>query len=137
PPSSLLRRASAAAGALGNSDLMSFAKAVRVAGGADPARRLYDRIGDFLIEQRLDPNPGNFAFAYHLLADPNGSLAQAVHALTDGGVRLTQRDIESLGTDIKPDVNGAAVKQKADGLVAQTQLQVEGFQDMVTAMRAE
>ncbi len=116
---------------------MSGAKAVRVAGGANPARRLYDHIGDFLFEQRLEPNPGNFAFAYHLLADPNGSLAQAVHALTDGGVRLTQRDIESLGTDIKPDTGGAAAKEKADGLVAQTQMQVEGFQDMVQAMRAE
>lgn len=116
---------------------MSAAKAVRVGAGNNPARRLYDHIGDFLIEQRLEPNPGNFAFAYHLLADPNGSLAQAVNALTDGGVRLTQRDIESLGTDIKPDTGGAAAKEKADGLVAQTQLQVEGFQDMVAAMRSE
>lgn len=119
---------------------MSGAKAVRVAGGENPARRLYDHIGDFLIEQRLEPNPGNFAFAYHLLADPNGSLAQAVNALTDGGIRLTQRDIDSLGTDIKPDTGTATVtaaKEKADGLVAQTQMQVEGFQDMVQAMRAE
>ncbi|MEZ0244366.1 MAG: GGDEF domain-containing protein, partial [Sphingomonas sp.] len=119
---------------------MSGARAVRVAGGGNPARRLYDQIGDFLIDQRLDPDPANFAFAYHLLADPDGALAKAVRALTDGGVRLTQRDIDSLDTDLKPVAGasvGAAIKEKADGLVAQTQMQVEGFQDIVSAMRAE
>jgi diguanylate cyclase len=114
---------------------MSGAKAVRVAGGKDPARRLYDHIGDFLVEQRLALEPANFAFGYHLLADPDGPLAKAVADLTDGGVRLTQRDIESLGCDAP--VSGAAAKERADGLVAQTQMQVEGFQDVVDAMRAE
>jgi len=116
---------------------MSGAKAVRVAVAGNPARRLYDHIGDFLIEQRLEPDPGNFAFAYHLFSDPNGSLAQAVRAMTDGGVRLSQRDIESLGCDVKPVNGGAAAKEKADGLVAQTQMQVDGFHDIVQAMRSE
>ncbi|MCW3846694.1 diguanylate cyclase [Sphingomonas sp. LB-2] len=116
---------------------MSGAKAVRVASGGNPARRLYDHIGEFLFEQRLEPDPANFAFAYHLLADPEGALAKAVRALTDGGVRLTQRDIDSLDCDVKPVASGAAAKEQADGLVAQTQMQVEGFHDMVAAMRAE
>jgi len=115
---------------------MSVARAVRAANASDSTRRLYERIGDFLFDQRLEPDPANFTFAYHLLADPDGPLARAVHALTDGGVRLTQRDIETLGVDSKPnhDVN---VKERAEGLVARTQMQVEGFADMVTAMRAE
>jgi len=115
---------------------MSVARAVRAANASDSTRRLYERIGDFLFDQRLEPDPANFTFAYHLLADPDGPLARAVHALTDGGVRLTQRDIESLNVDAKPnhDVN---VKERAEGLVARTQMQVEGFADMVTAMRAE
>ncbi|MFL9840307.1 GGDEF domain-containing protein [Sphingomonas sp. ST-64] len=104
-------------------------------GGDDPARQLYDRIGAFLFDQRLDPSPTNYAFAYHLLHDPDGPLAQAVEALTEGGVRLTQRDIESLGCE--PPANTAKAKEKVDGLVAQTQMQVEGFHDMVQAMRAE
>ncbi|MCX8477859.1 MAG: diguanylate cyclase [Sphingomonas sp.] len=114
---------------------MVGARAVRAASQSDSSRRLYDRIGDFLVDQRLDPDPGNYAFAYHLLANPEGPLARAVHALTDGGVRLTQRDIEKLGTEVQP--NAKVAKEKADGLVAATQMQVEGFQDMVTAMRAE
>ena len=109
-----------------------------MAGGADPARGLYDRIGAFLFDQRLAPEPANYAFAYQLLADPNGPLARAVAALTDGGVRLTQRDIETLGCDVQPVAGTATAKaEKAEGLVAQTQMQVEGFEDMVTAMRAE
>ena len=117
---------------------MVAAKAVRVASGSQAARSLYDRIGEFLIDQRLDPDPANYAFAYQLLANPDGPLARAVHALTDGGVRLTRRDIETLGCDAQP-VAGmpTATLEKAQGLVAQTQMQVEGFQDMVTAMRAE
>jgi diguanylate cyclase len=116
---------------------MAGARAVRTANESDSSRRLYDRIGDFLVDQRLDADPANYAFAYHLLADPDGPLARAVHALTDGGVRLTRRDIETLGCDVQPVPNGKGAKEKADGLVAQTQMQVEGFQDMVTAIRAE
>ncbi|MES2442667.1 MAG: GGDEF domain-containing protein [Pseudomonadota bacterium] len=116
---------------------MAGARAVRAAGGEESPRRLYDRIGNFLFDQRLDPDPANFAFAYHLLGDPDGPLARAVASLTDGGVRLTVRDIEALGVDMKPVAGAAAAKEKADGLVAQTQMQVEGFEDMVHAMRAE
>jgi diguanylate cyclase len=116
---------------------MAGARAVRVAGEGETPRRLYDRIGNFLFEQRLDPDPASFAFAYHVFADPNGELARAVATLTDGGVRLSARDIESLGVDVKPAGAAVAAKEKADGLVAQTQMQVEGFEDMVHAMRAE
>lgn len=116
--------------------MMGVAKAGRAAGqGRDPARQLYDRIGAFLFDQRLDPEPANFAFAWALLHDPDGPLAKAVAALTDGGVRLTRRDIESLGHEAP--VSGQAARERADGLVAQTQMQVEGFADMVRAMRAE
>jgi diguanylate cyclase len=114
---------------------MSVARAVRAASGSVSTRDLYERIGDFLFDQRLEPDPANFTFAYHLLADPDGPLARAVHALTDGGVRLTRRDIETLGVE-QPN-HEVNVKERAEGLVARTQMQVEGFADMVTAMRAE
>ncbi|NYT42352.1 GGDEF domain-containing protein [Sphingomonas sp. R-74633] len=116
---------------------MVAAKAVRVASGSQAARGLYDRIGEFLVDQRLDPDPANYAFAYQLLANPDGPLARAVHMLTDGGVRLTRRDIETLGCDAPVAGTATATIEKAQGLVAQTQMQVEGFQDIVTAMRAD
>ncbi|ODP36062.1 GGDEF domain-containing protein [Sphingomonas turrisvirgatae] len=115
---------------------MGVARAVRAVGqGEDPARQLYERIGAFLFDQRLEPDPANFAFAWTLLHDPAGPLAKAVAVLTDGGVRLTKRDIESLGEEAPSNARGA--REKADGLVARTQLQVEGFTDMVQAIRAE
>lgn len=114
---------------------MTVARAARAAGTGDPAWQLYERIGTFLFDQRLEPDPANFAFAWHLLHDPAGPLARAVAALTDGGVRLTKRDIESLGVE-SPE-NARDIREKADGLVAQTQMQVEGFQDMVQAMHDE
>jgi diguanylate cyclase len=115
---------------------MAGVRAVR-SQGSDPARDLYDRIGEFLRDQRLDPDPANYAVAHALFVDPEGPLAQAVLALTDGGVRLTRKDIQALGLEFhKPEPDPAA-KQEAEGLVARTQIQVEGFQDMVTAIRAE
>ncbi len=118
---------------------MGFVRAFRASGGdADSGRRLFERIGAFLADQRLEPEPGNYAFAYHLLADPEGPLARAVAVLTEGGVRLTRRDIESLGCDPPPaSGDGAPSTQRAEGLVARTQMQVEGFEDMVSAMRTE
>lgn len=103
--------------------------------GNDAGRLLYKRIGTFLFGQRLEPDPGTFAFAWRLLHDQDGPLAKAVAALTDGGVRLTRRDIESLVGDAP--VPGHHDRSNADGLVAQTQMQVEGFADLVEAMRTE
>lgn len=116
---------------------MAGMRAVRVARGTELVRDLYDRIGDFLRDQRLDPDPASYAVVHALFADPEGPLAQAVHALTDGGVRLTRKDIEALGREFQAAPVDKAVKQEAEGLVARTQFQVEGFEDMVTAMRAE
>jgi len=112
-----------------------LARVSRAEGPVDPARRLYARIGTFLFDQRLEPTPANFAFAWHLLHDPDGPLARAVENLTEGGVRLTQRDIESLGCEAPTAASKS--REKVDGLVAKTQMQVEGFQDMVQAMRDE
>lgn len=114
---------------------MMVARAARPAEAGNPDWQLYERIGTFLFDQRLEPDPANFAFAWHLLHDPAGPLAKAVAALTDGGIRLTQRDLQELGCESPASARSA--RAKADGLVAQTQMQVEGFQDMVHAMRVE
>ncbi len=116
--------------------MVRLARVSRTNSADDPARQLYERIGAFLFDQRLEPSPANFAFAWHLLHDPAGPLAQAVEALTEGGVRLTQRDIETLGCTA-PDPAATKARDNVEGLVAKTKLQVAGFQDMVQAMRDE
>lgn len=97
--------------------------------------RLYSLIGQFLTDQRLEPDPTNYAFAYAILAAPEGALARAVAQLTDGGVRLTLKDVESLGCEVSTG-GGSVARERADGLVAKTQLQVEGFEDVVEGLRA-
>ena len=114
-----------------------------------PSDRLYVAIGDFLADHRLSVDPVNYAFAHRVLSQPKGPLAASVARLTDGGVRLTSRDIEDMGgpavvagatvdrsedDDGKPAESPNAVMQ---ALVARTQMQVEDFADTVASMRAE
>lgn len=110
---------------------------------------LFARIGEFLCEQRLSPDPQHYAFAYRVLTESGSTLGRAVAAIIDGGVRLSRSDIEKLGGTATTGVSSTtagpagttaddeAARARNDGLVAQTQMQVEGFTDMVQAMRAE
>ncbi|MGC6399932.1 GGDEF domain-containing protein [Sphingomonas sp. FW199] len=103
---------------------------------------LFRRIGSFLTNQRLDPNPANYTFAYHVVADPDGPIAKAVAALTDGGVRLTAREVDSIGGHIEGGSADSATtlseqRRMVEGLVARTQMQVQGFEDMMRDMQAE
>ena len=118
---------------------MKAATVVRLVETEDLDKVLYKRIGQFLCTNRLGPDPLHYAFAHRVLSDPNSPLARAVDNITDGGVRLTRRDIEQLGGEVSLQGAGAIAAARADGegLVAQTQMQVEGFTDMMHAMRAE
>ena len=103
---------------------------------------LFAAIGAFLVDNGLGADPSNYDFAYRIVSDPTGPLAQAVESLTEGGLRLTARDIKDLGGT---PVAGAAVKavaatpatDAASALVARTQLQVDQFADVMRAMHAE
>jgi len=112
----------------------------RVAKVEDAAMHLYDAIGVFLHQHGLSPDPCHYAFAFRVLSDPRGVVAQSVTAMTEGGIRLSSRDIEALGGEIGALTVTApppAAAAAADGLVAQTQMQVEGFTDMMQAIRAD
>lgn len=105
---------------------------------------LFGRIGAFLAEHRLSPDPEHYAFAYRVLSDPAGPLAGAVERLTDGGVRLSRQQIEQLGgrasagaaTDGRVDAP-ARRQGEAQALIARTQLQVEDFGRTVRAIEDE
>lgn len=115
---------------------------------------LYSQIGAFLASHGLSPEPCHYNFAYDVMANPEGAIAQAVARLTDGGVRLSRSDIEKLGGAVV--VGGAPpppeppapsrresrameqrVEDEAVQLVADTQAQVDGFADMMRAMQDE
>lgn len=110
--------------------------AVRQGGESDA---LYAQIGAFLDAHGLDANPAHYSFAYAALTEP--AIGSAVAKLTDGGIRLSRRDIEQLGGSVQarraPRVAPAPVDDSAARLVAQTQAQVDGFADLMRTIRHE
>lgn len=114
---------------------MTGANTARVERNSAGGQRLYDAIGEFLANHRLDPEPANYSFAHSILSNPEGALAKAVAALVDGGVRLTRHDIESLGGEVA--VSAKEARKQADTLVAKTQMQVENFDNTLHAIRAD
>lgn len=117
--------------------------------------RLYAAIGEFLARHRLSVDPVHYAFAHKVLSDQRGPLAAEVARITDGGVRLSSRDIEELGgravmgapasvggdsvpnLSSPPQLTVVADNTKAQSLVARAQMQVEDFGDTVRAMHAD
>lgn len=72
---------------------------------------LFARLGAFLASHRLSPAPDHYAFAYEVLTRPDGMISRSVQELTEGGFRLTERDIERLG--------GSLSKRSVEGSTAQ------------------
>jgi diguanylate cyclase len=103
----------------------------------DATRRLMARVTDFLCAHHLPPSPANFAFAFQLVSNPSGALAKAVAAIADGGVRLTQADLDKLGGPGAADVDAARQLAQGQALIAQTHDQVAGFEAIVREMRDE
>ena len=50
----------------------------------------------FLDANMLDATPTNYTFAYLYLTGANGWLRKTVDAITDGGVRLAQKDVDEM-----------------------------------------
>lgn len=122
-------------------------------GDASAGHGLIHAVLAFLEDQRLDPTPLNYSFAYHVVSEPAGALALEVARRTDGGIRLTGCEVEQLGTAIdaatnvaRPDagpVPPAALAPAdpdiaaAEALVTETLRQVAGFATMVSEIRTE
>ena len=113
---------------------MGLARSTRLVAAEDRAAQVFDCVRAFLTLHRLSADPAHYAFAHEVVCNPTGVLAQSVGTMTEGGIRLSTRDIETLGGGHAESSNDPA---PSDGLVAQTQMQVEGFTDMVRSMRAE
>jgi diguanylate cyclase len=103
----------------------------------DATRRTMARVTDFLCAHHLPPSPANFAFAYRLVSNPAGSLAKAVAAIADGGVRLTQADLAKLGEPVATEGDAARQLEQSQALIARTHDQVQGFETIVREMRDE
>ncbi|WP_156360126.1 GGDEF domain-containing protein [Sphingomonas sp. Leaf10] len=114
-------------------------------GSAAPAGNgLVRAILTFLEDQRLEPTPVNYTFAYRVMSDPAGHLAREVARRTDGGIRLSGGEVEELGNAIESAAPGRIVAAPVapastgpDPRAAETQRLVAGFESTVAAMHDE
>lgn len=98
---------------------------------------LFERIGAFLTLHGLSPDPAHYAFAYQVIAEPDGQLAHAVAAITDGGVRLSRGDVEALGGTVRLGADQDAEYDEQAVLVARARDQVDGMATIIESVEAE
>lgn len=104
----------------------------------------------FLEDQRLEPTPVNYTFAYRVMSDPAGELAREVARRTDGGFRLTSSEVEEMGVTVEAGVRSCILPgqhvapveppvtdEADDARAAEAQQQIAGFESMVSAMHDE
>ncbi len=104
----------------------------------DTGDDLFTRVGAFLREHRLTPDPPHYHFAHDVLSNPSGALAQAVARITDDGVRISRADIEKLGGTVVPaDTEKAEAAATAQRLVGETCSRVEEFARVMRDMHQE
>ena len=104
---------------------------------------LFARIGAFLVDHRLSPDPAHYAFAHRVMSGDDPALAAAVAELVEGGVRLMAADIERLGGRVvrgastPPRATRAPVDESAARLAAEAEAQVADFASIVREIRNE
>lgn len=61
-------------------------------------RQIAEQTIEFLEAHRLEPMPTNYALAYFTVTGENPDIARAVAAITAGGVRITQAEVDAVMT---------------------------------------
>jgi diguanylate cyclase len=101
-------------------------------------RRLFNAVGAFLFEHRLEPTPTNYLLAYKLVTRSNPAALAAVEEATSDGIRLSQRDADRIIKDSgigTPDGDAAAAAASGQAL-AEAQRQLEMVQSIVGTTQA-
>jgi diguanylate cyclase len=75
-------------------------------------RKTAEEVLRFLDRHRLEPTPANYSFAYLYVTGANGWLRESIDSMTDGGVRLTQQEVDDL-LDQAPSESGVAASMSA------------------------
>jgi diguanylate cyclase len=94
-------------------------------------RKVADEVIHFLDTNRLDPVPANYAFAFLYVTSGNSPLHKSVANITDGGVRLSQADVDTLmGQEASS--SSSAMPPSLDGEYQALRHQALAFADLTT-----
>ncbi|HEX4739525.1 MAG TPA: diguanylate cyclase [Allosphingosinicella sp.] len=95
-------------------------------------RPLFEAIGQFLDQHRLDPMPSNYLLAYVLITRASPAAVAAVAAATSDGVRLSQRDADRILADTGLGRAGATIAPApVDDILEQARRQLEAVEALV------
>lgn len=104
---------------------------------AEADRRLYNAVGTFLAQHRLEPSPANYLLGYELVTRSNAEALAAVEVATSDGVRLTQEDADRI---MKSSGIGAAgeegLAKVGEEALQQAQRQLELVESIVGTTQA-
>jgi diguanylate cyclase len=112
---------------------MALARKIEPAAKADADRRLFNAVGAFLAEHRLQPSPANYLLAHELVTRSNAAALAAVEAATSDGVRLTQGDADRImkSSGIGNPGESDAVSKMGGEALDQAQRQLEIVESIV------
>ncbi|QUT05978.1 GGDEF domain-containing protein [Sphingobium phenoxybenzoativorans] len=99
-------------------------------------RKIAEEVIRFLDKHMLDPTPANYAFAFLYITESNGLLRKLVNDITDGGVRLTQGEVDDMMTntaDGAADDTAAIPSDAMDDIQKQLRHQALTFTELTTA----
>ncbi len=92
-------------------------------------RKIADDVIQFLDKHLLDPSPANYAFAFLYITEASGLLRKLVDEITDGGVRLTQGEVNEMMAN-SAEEGDASPSDALDELQAQLRRQALSFNDL-------
>jgi len=112
---------------------MALARKLDSATKVESDRRLFNAVGAFLAEHRLEPSPANYLLAYELMTRSNAAALAAVEAATSDGVRLSQGDADRImkNSGIGPSGGGDALSKFGGEALQQAQRQLEIVETIV------
>jgi diguanylate cyclase len=90
----------------------------------------------FLDRHLLDPTPSNYTFSYLYVTGANGWLRKAVDLMCDGGLRLSQKDVDELMNQAPSESGSVSPSVAMDEVQAELRHQMLAFADVTaTALR--
>lgn len=100
-------------------------------------RRIFEAVGAFLIEHRLDPTPANYMLVHKFVTRSNVFAVAAIEEATGEGVRLNQREADRIMVRIAMDAAQGQEALSARQALDEARRQMDSFASMVESTRAD